>query len=163
MGNTTSKSKPIETPDLPSQLSFINSVQIQYATDVFNKFDTSNDGKIQLTEAIQGFKSMKITFDENTLRKIIFLVDSDFDGELDLKEFIRLFIIAEISKKDIKVQQELMLFLAADLNFNGKIDKQEYQIICQKCGYPVNFDCFQGKNEIGVDLFIQQLKQLKNL
>ncbi|KAH0570199.1 hypothetical protein SS50377_28174 [Spironucleus salmonicida] len=107
---------------------------INNAKEIFNSLDVDHDKQISLQEATTGFAKMDIKWSEDQIKTFIYLVDADFNGQLDFNEFKR-FLIVAVVHNDPEMSREDMLFYAADLDCSGRIDKKEFLVICAKLEY----------------------------
>ena len=115
---------------------------------VFNKFDSSGDGRISFSELAAIFDSLGHPATSSELARMIAEADSDGDGFISLEEFVEL--------NTIKVDPNAALedlrhaFSVFDLDHNGSISAEELARVLRSLGEGVSVA--QGKKMIdGVD------------
>jgi len=89
--------------------------------EMFNQFDTNNDGKLSLEEIIEGYAKIG-SMDKSEVEDIFYKIDTDGNGYVSYDEFI----LASIDRKnlmtDVKLRKSFELF---DLDGNGYIEAKE--------------------------------------
>ncbi|CAL5999016.1 EF_hand domain-containing protein [Hexamita inflata] len=114
---------PIEKPD------FKNCEQ------AFKAIDADGSGELDLDELKKAFELLEMHLSKEEIKSIVEIVDVDGDGQMNCKEFIHfVYICKNADPKDVKT----ILFLAADLDCSGTIDKEELIIIFKKLGAEVS-------------------------
>ena len=59
-------------------------------SDQFKIFDLNSDGQIDFQELLKGLKMLKLEDDPTKIKKLFTQIDSNNDGFIDPKEFLKL-------------------------------------------------------------------------
>jgi calcium-dependent protein kinase len=95
---------------------------------MFNRIDTSKDGKLSLDELSKGIEELQafFQFEDIDYEDLLKKMDADGDGEIDFSEFIT----AAFNTRTLLTQENLdAAFKTFDKDGNGKITKDELQAI----------------------------------
>jgi calcium-dependent protein kinase len=95
---------------------------------MFRRLDTSQDGKLQISELKAGLDELKefFQYQEIDYEDLLKAMDSDGDGEIDFTEFIS----AAFDKRALLTQANLdAAFKTFDIDGNGKITKEELKAV----------------------------------
>ena len=91
---------------------------------MFNRLDTSKDGKLSLDELRKGIDELQafFQFEDIDYEDLLKKMDADGDGEIDFSEFIT----AAFNTRTLLTQENLdAAFKTFDKDGNGKITKDE--------------------------------------
>ena len=110
-----------------------SSKEIEELKKVFQALDVNGDGMLTYTEIKEGFeKYFGKRISEVKLNKIIEEMDSNSDGIISYEEFLRV----ALNQKMILDEKNLRLaFDKFDLNKDGKLSKEEIQMILGTSGF----------------------------
>ena len=113
--------------------SVYSSKEIEELKKVFQALDVNGDGMLTYTEIKEGFeKYFGKRISEVKLNKIIEEMDSNSDGIISYEEFLRV----ALNQKMILDEKNLRLaFDKFDLNKDGKLSKEEIQMILGTSGF----------------------------
>ncbi|CAL5999042.1 EF_hand domain-containing protein [Hexamita inflata] len=115
-------SQKIEKPDFAS------------CEKAFKAIDSDRSDNLDLDELKKAFELLEMHLSKDEIKSIVEIVDTDGDGQMNCKEFVHfVYICKNADPKDVKT----ILFLAADLDCSGTIDKNELRMILKKLGATV--------------------------
>lgn len=99
-------------------------------TDLFHRFDTNQDGQVDITELGEGLRAMGVLVGGGTEQEILRTIDTNHDGQLDLTEFTE---YLRQHEKKLK-----LMFNSLDRNHDGQIDASEIQQALLNLGITIN-------------------------
>lgn len=99
----------------------VNDEEIKDEIDLFNSFDTNNDGYITKKELKKGLQKMQKRSDEE-VDAIMDSIDTDKNGAINFNEFISATLNTNISKDYERIVKAFEFF---DLDNDGLIDENE--------------------------------------
>ncbi|KAG5069887.1 hypothetical protein JHK85_002264 [Glycine max] len=97
---------------------------------VFQKFDTNKDGKVSLEEYKAAARALDRAIGEAEAVKAFRVMDTDEDGFIDFKEFMKMFN-EEGRIKETEIKNAFQVF---DLNGDGKISAEELSQVLKRLG-----------------------------
>ena len=100
---------------------------------LFESLDNDKNGEIDINEFAKGFVTFFPTLTNQTIFSLFRMHDKDGNKSIDVKEFISL--IRFMEKKAYNDDPFVILFDKCDVNKNGTLDIEEFQLVW-KCFNP---------------------------
>lgn len=101
----------------------------------FKVADSEGKHKLDAAAIKKGFDYLEMTLGDEQLKQILEIVDQDNDGLITIQEFIHFVYICQNISDPHDVKN--LLFLAADCDCSGTINKNELGMILKKLGAEV--------------------------
>lgn len=133
---------------------------------IFEKFDADKSGSVDINEMEAALKKLGLALSAAQIKGMITLMDKDANSTLDFTEFAQFFYTCE--QADLKNNSDI-LFFAADSDYSGDIDKEEFVKILVKINVkptPQQLEAMMkqvadaGKGTISHENFVKFMKQL---
>jgi Ca2+-binding EF-hand superfamily protein/protein-L-isoaspartate O-methyltransferase len=103
--------------------------QVAEFREVFNLFDTNNDGSLSRQEIANAMRTLGLNPTEEELEAIFIKVDADLSGTLEFPEFIE-WVAA--SEQDVVLENDLQaIFKIIDKDGNGTIEVDERSLVLE--------------------------------
>ena len=99
---------------------------------IFNQLDTDNKGLIGPMELIQALSQLFPHINQSEVEKLVKTFDTDFDSQLDSRDFIRL--VTQGSKEATKQQIVTEMFDMIDRDNDGLINTEDLTELMQLLG-----------------------------
>lgn len=101
---------------------------------VFEKFDTNKDGKISLEEYKAAARAFDRAIGDTEAVNAFKVMDTDGDGFIDFKEFMKMFIGGDNGEGRVKETEIKNAFQVFDMNGDGKISAEELCQVLKRLG-----------------------------
>lgn len=112
--------------------------QIQEYKDAFYMFDRDNNGYITTNELNSIMRTLGFNPTEDDLQQMIFTVDYDGDGRLNMEEYIQL--MEQQKKPEEKEEDIIQAFRVFDSENKGYIDSSELRELLENMDWKVSAD-----------------------
>mmetsp|Transcript_110 Transcript_110/g.136 ORF Transcript_110/g.136 Transcript_110/m.136 type:complete len:150 (+) Transcript_110:763-1212(+) len=122
----------------------VNDEEIHEEIELFNSFDSNNDGYITKKELKKGLQKLEKRSDEE-VDAIMDSMDTDKNGAINFNEFISATLNTNISKDYQRIAKAFEFF---DLDNDGQIDENELK----------NALAGQEFSKINIDIFSEAIK-----
>ncbi|CAL5999014.1 EF_hand domain-containing protein [Hexamita inflata] len=139
---------------------------VENCRQAFQAIDADSSGQLDQNELQKAFSLLQMNLTEQQIKNIVEIVDYDGSGQMSCEEFIHfVYICKNADPKDLKT----ILFLAADFDCAGTIDKKKLVQIFQKMNVKLSegqigdlFDTVADLNTrtISYELFVELMDRL---